>query len=72
MQLFTPWGKAAIHINGHNEGAALLVDLSMHLHSGGRQTHAQWLSEQDVMCLELLLAPHQMALVCVEAIHMGC
>ena len=34
MQLFTPRGKAAIHVNGHNEGAALLVDLSVHLHRG--------------------------------------
>ena len=71
MQLITPWGQAAIHINGHNEGAALLVDLGMHLHKGARRHKLNGFSELDAICLGLLLAPHQMPLVCVEAIRMG-
>ena len=72
MQLFTLWGQAAVHINGHNKGAALLVDLSVHLHRGPGRHMLNGCLRPDMFCLERSLAPHQMPLVCIEAIRMGC
>ena len=53
VQLFTPWGQAAVHVDGHNEGAALLVDLSVHLHRGAGGHMLNGFLQLDVICLEL-------------------